>query len=194
MTATALLDTIVARVSARPKVRLWLVLGLARAQGTYFLLLLFAFIAIIPIPGPNMVMAVPLMLLGLAMLRHQDGRLRLPKPLLRAGFAGAHLATAYSHLRPALLWLENHMRHNRFPLMLGLIPAPVAGLFAMYMALLIALPIPIPGTNSLPAFGVILLALGLLHRDGAALALSFAIGATFTLILLGAVLLLGHLL
>jgi hypothetical protein len=42
----------------------------------------------------------------------------------------------------------------------------VCGLLMVWMAALLSLPIPIPGTNILPALPIVLLGLGLMERDG----------------------------
>jgi hypothetical protein len=42
----------------------------------------------------------------------------------------------------------------------------ICGLVILWMAFLLALPLPIPGTNILPALPVVLLGLGLMERDG----------------------------
>ena len=58
-------------------------------------------------------------------------------------------------LRPRLGFLHEQMIYRR-----------VAGTLIMISGLLLALPLPIPLTNSLPALTVVLLAAGALERDG----------------------------
>ena len=57
-------------------------------------------------------------------------------------------------LHPRWLWLS-------CPEMLR-----IHGLTVAYLSLLLSLPLPIPFTNAIPAIGIVLVALGMLERDG----------------------------
>jgi hypothetical protein len=91
-------------------------------------------------------------------------RWSLPVPALRRvlAAAGRRLRRVEAFGRP------------RAPAAIGPAAERLAGLFALLAALIVLLPVP--GTNVLPAFSLVLLSLGLMRRDGALYLLGLGLG------------------
>jgi hypothetical protein len=75
----------------------------------------------------------------------------------------ARLARLWLKVRPTVLRLERHLRPRLAPPTAPRAERAWAGLIAL-LALILALPIP--AGNLLPAWGIVLLALGITERDG----------------------------
>jgi hypothetical protein len=145
------------------------------AQGT--LLVLLAAPCLLPMPGVGSVLGIGLALLALTMWRGQQAT-GLPKRV-----ADVHLSDAWARRVLGLLadfyglagrWARSRLTGIAEPGPRSWIAAK-AGL----MAVLIVLPIPFG--NVLPALALMLLGLGLVFRDGAAVLLSAAIATTAVL-------------
>ena len=53
---------------------------------------------------------------------------------------------------------------------------PVIGLICLVIAFIIAIPIPVPGANSIPALCLVVVGLGLVLSDGVAIAAGILVG------------------
>lgn len=158
------------------------VLDLARLHGDALasLLLLIAVLSLTPLVG------VSLLLLPIAWRwREGDGAVPIPERLgnlqLNACWSG--------RCERGLRWLHDQARRwlrARWTILLS--PATRSGwsLWIATMGVLSLLPLPL--MNVLPAFSLVLLSLGWMHRDGMALAVSVAVGAAG----IGYVALMGH--
>jgi hypothetical protein len=128
------------------------------------LLLALPFITPIPLPGLSTPFGLAIALIALRLSLGQ--RPLLPKKLQRkelpAGFIGKLFGVAEKVLR----FLEKFLR----PRVTFLTDTPrLVQLHAVLMllaAVALLLPLPIPFTNSFPAWAILLLAAGLLERDG----------------------------
>lgn len=135
-----------------------------RAYTLILILLALPFITPIPLPGLSTPfgLAIAFIALRLALGQRPWLPMKLQRKQLPAGFfdkvfavAGKVIALLESFLRPRL----------------ALISAPgpmqqVHALFILISALVLLLPLPIPFSNSFPAWTILLLAAGLLERDG----------------------------
>lgn len=162
-----------------------------QGRGYQLLLLLITlpFVTPIPLPGFSIPFGVVVALLGTRLALGQKPWLpqrlldrELP-PRFLAKFLGAAnrvVRGLESFLRPRLPFVRNHA-----------IFARIAGLLIALSGLFLILPLPLPFSNSLPAWTVILLAAGALGRDGLffiAGCVSFAISvAFFALVAIGGV-------
>lgn len=160
-----------------------------QGRGYQLLLLLITlpFVTPIPLPGFSIPFGIVVALLGARMALGQKPWLpqRLLDRALPPRFLGKFLGAANRvvklleyFLRPRLPFVRNHA-----------IFARIAGLLIAVSGLFLILPLPLPFSNSLPAWTVILLAAGALGRDGLffiAGCASFALSvAFFTLVALG---------
>jgi hypothetical protein len=142
-----------------------------------FVLILLALPFITPIPLPFL--STPFgMAIGLISLRLALGqRPWLPKRLLEKPlppdffarvlqFAGRVLRVLERLLRPRLSWLAEapvFMRLHALAMLAG--------------ALVLLLPLPVPFTNAFPAWMIVLIAGGLMERDGVAITAGYGVGA-----------------
>ena len=135
-----------------------------RAYALLMIVLVLPFAAPVSVPG----MSTPLVIvIGGTAVQLAAGRLPwLPRRLLDArlpaGFVGKVLVATKGVVR----FLEKFVRRR----LLALTDSRVllrAHLFAIAAAAaLLALPLPIPLTNTIPGWAILLIALGLLERDG----------------------------
>lgn len=146
-----------------------------RAWTLVLILLALPFITPIPLPFLSTPFGLSIACISLRLALGQ--RPWLPKRLLdrplNPGFLDALLRNAHrliafleKFLRPRLSWLATG------PLLPRLHACAI-----LIAALVLMLPLPIPFSNSLPAWLILLLAGGLLERDGAAVLAGYGIGA-----------------
>ncbi len=140
------------------------------------IILLVAPFVIIPIPGLSTIV-------GLAVIALSMGILLNRKPWLPGFLGKRHITPEGLHrivggttrvlskveklVKPRMEWLTGKSWHW------------LIGISLIFATIALALPIPIPGNNIPPAIGILLLALGLLERDG----LFVLIGHLYTLVL-----------
>jgi hypothetical protein len=164
-TFSAELRALIDRFGDRP-VRLSEILEATQGRGYYLLLLLITlpFVGPIPLPGFSIPFGFTVTLLGTRLAL--DRKPWLPRRLLQRQMPAHSLSkwlNAVSRimsgleilLRPRLLFVPNHAVFRR-----------TAGLLIALSGLMLMLPFPLPFSNSLPAWTVILLSAGALGRDG----------------------------
>lgn len=182
------LRDLVARFDDQP-VRLGALLEATEGRGYHLLLLLIAlpFVGPIPLPGFSIPFGLTVALLGARLAVNKKPW--LPRRLLQRelpphslakllGAASRIMGAIEYFLKPRLGFVPNHAVFGR-----------IAGLLIAISGLMLMLPFPLPFSNSLPAWTVLLLAAGALGRDGlfffggcAAFAISLVF---FTLVALG---------
>ncbi len=135
-----------------------------RAYMLLVLLLALPFITPIPLPGLSTPfgLAIALIALRLSLGQRPWLPMKLQRKELPAGFLGKLLTVAArvlqvfeKFLRPRLTFLTDT------PLL-----AQLHAVLMLVAALALLLPLPIPFTNSFPAWTILLVAAGLLERDG----------------------------
>lgn len=142
------------------------ILEATQGRGYYLLLLLITlpFVGPIPLPGFSIPFGLTVTLVGTRLAL--DQKPWLPRRLLQREMPAHSLSKwlgAVSRimrgleffLRPRLLFVPNHAVFRR-----------TAGLLIALSGLMLMLPFPLPFSNSLPAWTVILLSAGALGRDG----------------------------
>lgn len=155
-----------------------------RAYTLLILLLALPFITPIPLPGLSTPFGLAIALIALRLALGQRPWLskNLQRKELPAGFLGKLFSVAgkvirffEKFLRPRLTWCTDT------PLLVQL----HAGLM-LVAALVLLLPLPIPFTNSFPAWAILLIAAGLLERDGLFIVagyVAFALGVFYFIFL-----------
>lgn len=150
------------------------------------IILLAAPFVIIPIPGLSTIVGLAIIALSFGVIFNLKPRLpnfigkRLisPEGLRRIVNGTSRVLRRMEKLvKPRMQWLTGKNWHW------------MIGISLLFATIALALPIPIPGNNIPPAIGILLLALGLLERDG----LLVLIGHLYTLILWLILILLGFL-
>lgn len=162
---SAELRDLLARFEDRP-VRLIEILEATQGRGYHLLLLLIAlpFVGPIPLPGFSIPFGLVVALLGLRLAL--DRGPWLPPRLLQreiSTLALRRLIAATGRIvrameilvRPRLGFVSNHVAFSR-----------IAGLLTGASGVMMMLPFPLPFSNSLPAWTVILLSTAALGRDG----------------------------
>ena len=144
-----------------------------RAYTLLLLLLALPFITPIPLPGLSTPFGAAITLIALRLALGQRPWLprKLQRKQLPAGFfdrvfavAGKVIALLESFLRPRLALIS--------------VPEPMLQLHALFIlisALVLLLPLPIPFSNSFPAWTILLLAAGMLERDGLFILLGYLV-------------------
>jgi hypothetical protein len=142
------------------------VMAVLHGRGYVLLVMLLAlpFATPIPLPGLSTPFGLVIALIGLRLSLGQKPW--LPARLLDTGlsprlfkkvFAAAHkILRGFEYLlKPRLLWLTGSAR------LLQVHAIPI-----FFAAVMLLLPLPVPFSNILPAFSVLLFSAGLLERDG----------------------------
>lgn len=135
-----------------------------RAYMLLVLLLSLPFVTPVPLPGLSTPFGLAIALIALRLSLGQ--RPWLPMKLQRRELPAGFLKKLFSVAERVLRFLEKFLR----PRLTYLTDTPfLVQLHALLMltaALALLLPLPIPFTNSFPAWTILLLAAGLLERDG----------------------------
>jgi hypothetical protein len=143
------------------------VLGLLHGRGYVLLIMLLAlpFCTPIPLPGLSTPFGLIITIIGarlaLGAKPWLPARLldtRLPPNVFAKVFAWTRkIILAFERLlRPRMLWVTSTPRRKQ-----------LHGVPVVICALMLLLPLPVPFSNVVPAWGIMLLAGGLLERDGA---------------------------
>jgi hypothetical protein len=135
-----------------------------RAYLLLVLLLSLPFITPIPIPGLSIPFGLAIALISLRLSLGQ--RPWLSKNLQRKELPAGFIAKVFTIAEKVLRILEKFLR----PRLVVLTDTPLLrqlhALLMFVAALALLLPLPIPFTNSFPAWTILLIAAGLLERDG----------------------------
>lgn len=147
-----------------------------RAPG--FLLLALAIPAIVPTPGvpAGMLFGTVLALVAVQMIVGRD-RLTVPKWLGKRRIKRSTVHTVVEKATPMVERVERTLR-SRYPALTRAGILRPLGVFVLFMGVLIALPIPFG--NTLPGLAVLVIALGLIAKDGLAVLAGLGLGAVAT--------------
>ena len=159
-------------------VKLGELLSRTQGRGMHLLLIIAAlpFVTPIPLPGLSIPFGLVVLIAGTRMALGK--RPWLPHKLLSCELPPRFLGRLLGISSRVVKWLEYFLRPR-----LGLLNdhagcQRLTGIFIAICGLLLIVPLPVPFSNGLPAFTVVLLAAGALERDG----LAFLIGcATFVI-------------
>lgn len=158
-------------------------------RGFGLLLFIFALPAAIPLPalGINVIIALPLLLLT-GQQAYGAKKVWLPKTVLKRSISRSTMVKFIDGARPWIKRLEFFIRPRFGFLTDGLFPHLI-GFFGLIMALSVCVPIPL--TNTVPSFGIALMAIGVIMRDGLAVLAGAVIGTLWVLALTFILLFLG---
>ncbi len=136
------------------------------ANGPFLLAIIMTvpFLSPVPVPGISTPFGIGLMSIGLYTAWHR--RPRLPGFVARRELPAGVLGRLLTWVAKPLAWLERLTR-PRYRALVA--PGPVrvvSGLVMAALGILLALPMVVPFTNSLPSYGIVLLCMGWLCRDG----------------------------
>ena len=135
-------------------------------HGMAVILILFSIPAALPVPaaGYSTLLSIPLLIIGLRLLAGYDN-LWLPARLRQRPFSTAGFNR---RVVDAMLRLVQVVERFSSPRLTGLVRAPVTRVITglVICALACSMLLPIPGTNTAPAFGIFLIGFSLLEDDG----------------------------
>lgn len=143
-----------------------------------FILLSLPFVAWVSVPGMSTVLGSMIALLGLRLALDLPPRLpsflgdRPLSPRMSKAILGGGLKTCR--------WLEKVVRPRRTVWMQWRLSRVVHSLLIVLLALLLALPLPTPpffGSNALPSYGIILVAIAMMEEDGVFILAGYAASA-----------------
>jgi hypothetical protein len=144
----------------------------ARAYGP--LIVLFAAPNVLPValPGISAVLGVPLILLTVQLAIGMR-RPWLPGVLRRRSLAREDFARLVARIAPRLQRIERMIRPRLLPVT-GAVGKRIIGVAGVLLAVLVFLPVPFG--NSVPGLALVLMAVGLLGRDGLAVMAGAMVG------------------
>jgi hypothetical protein len=143
-----------------------------RGAGLLILVLSMPFVVPVPIPFLAAVCGAPMMALGLRMALFRKSR--LPQFARKAELSPDALRAVAKGLRTVVRPMAWAFRPRLFVSLHGSWWRLI-GISVFFAAFLLGLPLPIPFANLIPAVALILLAVGLLQRDGLAVLLGHAV-------------------
>jgi hypothetical protein len=135
-----------------------------RAYTLLLILLSLPFLTPLPLPG----LSTPFGLaIGFIALRLSLGqRPWLPMKLQRKELPAGFFSKVFMVAARVIAFLEKFLRPRLAPLTASTVLLRMHAFAILLAALTLLLPLPIPFTNSFPAWAILLLAAGLLERDG----------------------------
>jgi hypothetical protein len=165
---------------------------MARLHGRGYVLLLMLlalpFCTPIPLPGVSTPFGLIIALIGARLVF--GAKPWLPARLLDTRLSPAVFRKVFAWTQKIVLWFEKVLR----PRMLWLTSSPALeqlhAVPIVVCALLLLLPLPVPFSNVIPAWAVMLLAGGLLERDGAFITAGY-VAAVIAVVYFVAIALLG---
>jgi len=179
---SALISEFVAYSLTRKTFKIIDILTFFEDRGLAMLLLLFALPMALPVPVPpgiNIVLASPLIFLTLQQVigRHH---VWLPQKIKNKNLKPAELGTLFAKTISPLQKVELLSKPR---LTFLTIPAltPFWGLLGFIMALTVCIPFPL--TNTIPSFGIALMAFGGMMRDGIIVLCGALIGSAWVILL-----------
>jgi hypothetical protein len=113
-------------------------------------------------PGFTTVFALPLLIIAIQMSMGLH-KLHLPKWIKNLEVKNSTLSMIAQKTIPIFLKVEKHLK-PRYKIFQSVYGEQLVGLISIPAALAIAIPLPL--TNGIPAIGIVIMCLGLLKRDG----------------------------
>lgn len=147
----------------------------SRAHGAGLLFFALPETIPIPLPGVSALLAVPIVLIAAHLIAFGEGP-GLPERVLRQTLPASAVRKVSDWIGPVLAWIERLSRPR-----LSIIVQSERSLGVLCLALGLVLGAPIPFGNLAPATGIVLIAFGMLQRDGVLIVLgvvlAFVLGA-----------------
>jgi hypothetical protein len=145
------------------------------------LLAFFAAINLLPLPpGTTIVLGPPLVIVAAQMMLGH-ARVWLPRSVLNRSIEADRFRQMTARAMPRLQWLERLIRPRYWPFRDERTADRVIGAIALLFAIAVTLPIPLG--NWLPACSIFLLSLALSERDGLCLIAGMVVGVISILVI-----------
>lgn len=191
--ASTALKTIAELARARGSLSLGEVMSSMGPAGMAFAVLILALPAITPVPGPiGLVFGTALAVVAMQLAVGRK-TVWLPGYFRNRNLSSKVIDAVVRHTAPHVIRVERLVRTDRLKPLTGRLAQTLIGLPVLVMAVAIALPIPLG--NFLPVISLVVLAIGLMEKDGLVtligLILTLVATAVTGLLLYGAVSALG---
>lgn len=167
------IDTLVAGLDGR-SVTLAELEATMKGRGVAMLILVLSAPFILPVSPPflSLICGIPMIVMGLEIAVTRDSRLpRFAHNRKLSAEAMRRIAKGLRRLMTPVAWLYR----PRWAMMFWPASWHLTGLSITVGAVVLSLPIPLPLANSIPAVGLIHLAVGLIQRDGIAICVGHAL-------------------
>jgi hypothetical protein len=166
---------------ASEPITIWRVRDALGDRSLAALLAFFAAINLLPLPpGTTVVLGPPLVIIACQMVLGHS-RVWLPRSILNRSIPADKFQTMTAKAMPRLLWLERLIRPRYWPFRDERTADRVIGAIALLFAIAVTLPIPLG--NWLPACSIFLLSLALSERDGLCLIAGMVVGVISILVI-----------
>jgi hypothetical protein len=146
-----------------------------RAYMLLVILLTLPFLLPLPLPGLSTPFGFAIILICLRLALGQ--RPWLPKSVQRRQLPAGFIPRLLDLAAKIIGWLERVLRPRWLVLTEHAVIRQLHALVMVAGAAILLLPLPIPFSNGLPAWSILLVASGLLERDGRAIALGYVVFA-----------------
>lgn len=159
-------------------------------RGLGFLLFIFSVPMALPLPDPpgvSIIFATPMIILSVQQIMGVHN-VWMPERITRISFTRERYDSVMEMLKPYLEWIEKVFR-PRFGFMTQGVFSRLIGVAGLIMSLTACLPVPL--THTIPSCGVVLMAVGVIMRDGLAVIAGVLVGLGWITALALAVILLG---
>ncbi len=158
-------------------------------RGFGFFLFFLALPAALPLPGLgiNMIIAFPMLLLTFQQIMGRQ-TIWLPEKIKRRTISSAALKKMIKIAMPWMIRLEVLIK-PRLEFMTQGLALKIIGLLGFLMALSVLFPVPL--TNTVPSFGIVLMAIGVLMHDGLSVLAGAIIGTSWVIMLVSVILIFG---
>ena len=135
-------------------------------RGGYLLLILLCLPFTTPVPLPGISSVIGAVILWVALTSGGEGGLRLPRWLGGKVVGSDRLRGVLRASGRLLGWIEKGVRPRGNAWLVTRTSRWLHALLMVWLAVLLMLPLPVPFTNSLPGYSIILLSACLMERDG----------------------------
>jgi hypothetical protein len=152
------------------------------------MVLTIPFLLPVSLPGSSLPFGAVIALNAVSLITHRSPW--LPERLLHRRLAAAQVTPVLAKGTRLLARLEPWSQPRLLPLTHGLTVGRVNSILLLVCGILLMAPVPLPLANTLPAYGVLFLAVGSVGRDGYAVLAGYMM-VLFTLAYFGAVMVLG---
>jgi hypothetical protein len=156
-------------------------------NGILLAMIFFALPVAVPLPYPpgfTTLIGAPLIILAIQLLLGSK-KVKLPQAINRYEIKNSTLKKISDKTVPSLIKIEKYVK-PRTEFAKSVYCEQIVGLFCLIAAISVAIPLPF--TNSIPALGIAVMALGLLNRDGIVIIFGFLIALIGLIIAIGAIL------
>lgn len=171
---SARLQGILDHESTREKLTLNLLLQQTEGRGLYLVIILLALPAV-SLPGFSVVLGLIVLFLALGMAFERTPR--LPKFLGDRSLPKSAINTVLRASVRLLRLLEKMVKPRRTPWMAWRVPKSINSIVIAWLAFLLALPlppVPVPFTNLLPGYSIVLMAVAMMEEDGVMIWVGYA--------------------